>query len=82
MKTTILAATLALLVGAPLVASASETVPSTNGTPLFVCYQTAQPPVGCVPAVGQAVRRRLIGPFELHHGLLPNGLAPNPLTYG
>ena len=82
MKTTLVAATLALLAGVPLAASASEAIPSTSGTTLFVCYQTAQPPVGCVPAAGEAVRRRFIGPFELHHGLLPNGLTPNPFTYG
>jgi len=82
MKTTVVAATLALLVGAPLVASASETVPSTNSATLFACYGTMQQPGGCVPAMGQAVRPRFIGPFEVHHGLLPNGLRPNPFTYG
>ena len=25
---------------------------------------------------------RFIGPYELHDGLLPNGLTPNPPTYG
>ena len=82
MKTTVLAATLALLVGAPLVASATERVPASTRATVFICRGTTQYLSGCVPAAGQSARPRFIGPYEVRHGLLPNGLTPNPFTYG
>ena len=81
MKTTVFAATLALLVGGPLAASAAESAVWTNSAATFVCQGTTQS-LSCMPAAGQPLRPRFIGPFELHHGLLPNGLTPNPFTYG
>ena len=81
MKTTVFAAALALVIGAPLVASATEGVPAATRT--VMTSQEASPQQGGnIPTVGQPVRPRFVGPYQLHHGLLPNGLAPNPFTYG
>ena len=80
MKTTLLAATLALIVGAPLVASAADVAQSRFRA---AAYQeragATQRPSSSTPSV---VEPQFIGPFELHNGLLPNGLRPNPFTYG
>jgi hypothetical protein len=82
MKTTIIAATLAMLVGAPLVASAADSVPETN-TAVVAAYRIkTQPPAGHMRAQEPSVPPQFIGPFELHNGLLPNGLMPNPFNYG
>jgi len=82
MKTTLLGATVALLVGAPLVALASETVPGTDSATVFVCHGTTQYLSGCVPEARQSVQPRFVGPYEVRHGLLPNGLRPNSFNYG
>jgi hypothetical protein len=82
MKATLLAATLGLLVGAPLMASASERAPVTNSAVTLACHETTQQLYACMPAARQSARPRFVGPYELHHGLLPNGLAPNPFNYG
>jgi len=34
------------------------------------------------PVPGQVDAPRFVGPYQLHDGLLPNGLTPNPPTYG
>ena len=44
----------------------------------FMAPLIQQPSV--VPA--QLQPSQFIGPYELHDGLLPNGLTPNPPTYG
>ena len=44
----------------------------------FMAPIVQQPPV--MPAQQDAPR--FIGPYKLHDGLLPNGLTPNPPTYG
>jgi hypothetical protein len=97
MKVTIVAATLALVVAAPLVASAAEsaqpdrwyhrvddgaTRPATNnGASAFACQGTMHY-LSCVPAVSQSASPRFVGPYQLRNGMLPNGLEPNPFTYG
>jgi hypothetical protein len=81
MKTTILVATLALLAGAPLAASASTNVPGANSTAV-TDGQVTRLQRGDSPAGEQSAQPQLIGPYEVHHGLLPNGIQPNPFTYG
>ena len=81
MNTKVLAATLALLAGGPLVTSASAGEPTRAGDVALACPGTTLPSGICLPA-GQSARPRFIGPYEVRHGLLPNGLTPNPFTYG
>jgi hypothetical protein len=78
MKTTVIAATLAMLVGGPLVASASET----NSAVVTAYSATTRQPGDHTRAQKPPVRSQFVGPSELHHGLLPNGLMPNPFNYG
>lgn len=82
MKTTALAATLALVVGLPIMASAAETVAPANAALMTAGQEiTLQPGDAILPAA-QPSRPRHIGPYVVRHGLLPNGLMPNPFTYG
>jgi hypothetical protein len=62
-----------MLVGGPLVASASET----NSAVVTAYSSTTQQPGGYTHAQKPPVRSQFVGPYELHHGLLPNGLMPN-----
>jgi hypothetical protein len=39
-------------------------------------------PQGQSPMPAQSVEPQFIGRYRLDNGLLPNGLAPNPPTYG
>ena len=88
MKTTVIAATLALLLGTPLAASASEIVPSTSSAAMLSCdgmlvgRDAGQFSNGCGTKAKQPAPPRFVGPFELHNGLLPNGLTPTPFNYG
>jgi hypothetical protein len=82
MKITVVATTLAMLVGAPLVASAADGVARTNSAVVTACRPTTQQPCGYMRASETPARPQFVGPFELHHGLLPNGLMPNPFNYG
>ena len=72
MKTAAFALTLAMLGGAPLIASASpEAAPGTNSSLRAVSYPTMQQH----GAPKQTV-------WTLSQALLPNGLKPNPFNYG
>jgi hypothetical protein len=82
MKTTLIAATLSFLLGIPLVASASENVPGTNSTAVTIDRPAVQQLSGDVRAQKPPVQPQFVGPFELHDGLLPNGLMPNRFNYG
>jgi hypothetical protein len=82
MKTIALAATLTLLTGVPLVASASDSGRSTDSAAVSACHETRPQPGGCIRTADQPVRPWFIGPYEVRHGVLPNGLRPNPFNYG
>jgi hypothetical protein len=72
MKTTVFLATLAMLSGAPFIASAStEAAPGTNSSLRAASYPTMQQH----GAPKQTV-------WTLSQALLPNGLKPNPFNYG
>ena len=76
MKTAAFALTLAMLAGAPLIASASpEAATGTNGSLRAVSYPTMQQQGYSVRAPKQTV-------WTLSQALLPNGLKPNPFNYG
>ena len=86
MKMVLLAATLAMLTAAPLAAYADKGAAQLNKSTLsradasdsyFVAPLVQTSLVPALPHVP-----RFIGPYELHDGLLPNGLTPNPPTYG
>jgi hypothetical protein len=83
MKTILIAATLAMLTATPLVAYAGM---AQSNKPLFQpqvsdSYETplVQRPL-LAPAPMHAPR--FIGTYQLHDGLLPNGLLPNSPTFG
>jgi hypothetical protein len=82
MRITVIAATLAMLVSAPLVASAADGVSGTNTAVVTARRPTTQQPVGYTRPPEWPIRPQFVGPFELHHGLLPNGLMPVPFNYG
>ena len=83
MKTTILAATLAMLISGPVFASERGSVPAATSAAVKVEHvKTTQPPSDHKPALQASVPPQYVGPFEVHDGLLPNGLAPNPFNYG
>jgi hypothetical protein len=72
MKTAAFALTLAMLVGAPFIASAStEAAPGTNRSLRAVSYPTMQ---------RQGAPKQTV--WTLSQALLPNGLKPNPFNYG
>ena len=87
MRMLLLAAAVAMLTG-PLTAygdtgavefsqSGAPAFPQSDGFARVVPVRPAlQPPL--IPAV----REQFIGTYPLHNGLLPNGLTPNPPTYG
>ena len=85
MKMVLLAATLAMLTAAPLAAYADaaqsnkSTLSRADASDSYFVAPLVQRP-SLVPAPPHAPR--FIGPYELHDGLLPNGLTPNPPTYG
>ena len=81
MKTIVHVAAVALLSGAPLVASASETR-ARSDHPLATGQETKSRGENSIPAERRSVSPQFIGPFRLHNGLLPNGLLPNAFTYG
>ena len=78
MKTTLLATTLAMVAVAPLVALAAQSAPPAVADGRGTTLQRDDRR----PAIGMSLQPQLIGPYEVRHGLLPNGLTPNPFTYG
>jgi hypothetical protein len=83
MKTTILAATLAMLISGPVFAAEPGSVSAATSAAVNVEHvKTAQPPSSHKAALEASAPQQYVGPFEVHDGLLPNGLAPNPFNYG
>lgn len=78
---------MAMLITAPMAAYAKAGATQSNRSSETILIETDTPAVPAVlapSAVGgqQMQAPRFIGPYELHNGLLPNGLLPNPPTYG
>jgi hypothetical protein len=83
MKTTVIAATLAMLVGGQAVAYAAPSVPATNNTAAATEHTNTQLAARHTQDAREAsAQPQFVGPFEVRNGLLPNGLAPNPFNYG
>lgn len=82
MKTTLLATALAMVTVAPLVALAAQSAPASDRPSVTDGRGTTLQRDDSGPAIGMSLQPRLIGPYEVRHGLLPNGLTPNPFTYG
>ena len=82
MKTTVFAAALVMLVGAPLIASASKVIPGTNSSLLAISHATTQQPGETMRALKQTLSPQFIDTFELSEALPHNGLEPNPFNYG
>ncbi|MBN9511479.1 MAG: hypothetical protein J0I21_20525 [Alphaproteobacteria bacterium] len=81
MKTTLIAATLALAFAAPFGAMADDDAPATEAAATFDAAPAA-PPAAAAHVYGSAGSAGFIGPAELHNGLLPNGLLPAPAEHG
>ena len=82
MKTTVLVAALAMAATLPLFASTAQATPVADEAAVTAARQTMPQRDDSRPALEMLVRPRFIGPYEVRHGLLPNGLMPNPFTYG
>ncbi len=82
MKTTLIAATLALALAAPLAAMADDDAPATEAAATFDAAPAA-PPADATHVYGLAAGSAgFIAPAELRNGVLPNGLLPAPAEHG
>ena len=79
MRTLLLAAAIAGLTG-PLTAYAQPD--TSRGVAVLSAHRPAQKFIGVLSAPRSSQPVKFIGPYPLHNGLLPNGLMPNPPTYG
>ena len=71
-------------VGTPAASAAPNNPPAVPDRQVDTSNSYLVAPLVQQPSVGPAQldAPRFIGPYELHDGLLPNGLTPNPPTYG
>ena len=82
MNTKLIAAAFGLLAGTPFAAHAADAAAGTNTAAVSTCHDERPQLGNCIRSAGQLTPPRFIGPYEVRHGLLPNGLMPNPFTYG
>ena len=80
MRALLLAAVVAGLTG-PLTAYADPVFPQ-PGVTVLSAHRPPQKFIGVLSAPQPSRPVKFIGPYPLHNGLLPNGLMPNPPTYG
>jgi hypothetical protein len=82
MRTTLLATVLAVAATASMPTLAARPDGASARPAVSDRYEMARQHDNIGSTQGRPDQAQFVGPFQLHDGLLPNGIMPNPPTYG